>query len=87
MRKKKKIKKKLSISTSSNKKSLPAENVSELSSQAAEAGQPGYPKRKGRASWPLGVAARVSMQSLHCAKETHPCKSERRLLQQQQQKG
>lgn len=61
--------------------------MSELSGQAAEAGQPGYPKMKGRASWPLGVAARVSTQSLHCAKEIHPCKSERKLLQQQQQKG
>lgn len=80
-------KSKLSKSTSSNKNRLPTESVSELSSQAAKVGQLGYPKKKGRASWALGIAARVPVQPLHCARQTHPWESERRLLQQQQQKG
>lgn len=77
--KRKKKNSKLSKSTSSNKNRLPIESVSESSSQAAELGQLGYPKKKGRAPWALGIADRVPMQPLHSAR--HPCNLESRLLQ------
>jgi len=79
----KKIISKLSKSTSSNKNRLPTESLSEPSSQVAEVGQLGYPTKKARAPWALGVAARVPTQPLHCARQAHPWKSESRLQQQQ----